>query len=137
MPFLDEIAARLVSQGVGTTSGTSRNIFTSSQAIIPDGNGPYLTLIETGGSGPTRVHNQTGALTQRPTAQIYVRASTYVAARAMARLAYLALDGVFNTTLSGTFYQSVTVRQDITDLQADDLGRARVVFNIDAEKHPS
>jgi len=47
------------------------------------------------------------------------------------------LDGLFNTILSGTYYQSVTARQEPTDIGLDDLQRPRIVFNIDAEKSPS
>lgn len=135
MSFLDEIANRLVAQGVGVLN---TSIFRSSKATIPPGPGPFITITETGGSGPTRVHNKSGASTQRPTAQIMVRASTYETARAKAKEAYDALDGVYNTTLSGTFYQSITARQEPTDIAPDDgAGRAMVAFNIDAEKLPS
>lgn len=132
--FLDEIAARLAAQGVGVV-GT--NIFKGSKALIPDGPGPYLSLTETGGSGPTRIHNVATAHTQRPTAQIAVRAQSYLAARTMIKAAYLALDGVFNTSLSGVFYQKITARQEPTDLGLDALGRPLLVFNIDAEKELS
>lgn len=132
--FLDEIAARLVSQGVGVI-GT--NIVLGSKAIIPKGPGPYLQLSETGGSAPTRVHNKTTANTQRPTAQIAVRALSYVVARTMAKAAYNALDGVRNTTISGVFYQSISARQEPTDIGLDGEARVLIVFNIDVEKQPS
>lgn len=134
MPFLDELANYLVAQNVGV-KGSS--IYLGSNAVIPTGDGPYMTLTETGGSAPSRVHNYAGAHTQRPTAQIAVRAKSYSVARAMAKAAYLALDGVFNTTLSGTFYQKITARQELTDIGLDDVGRPLIVFNIDAEKQPS
>lgn len=135
MAFLDEIAARLVSQGVGVL-GT--NIFLSSKTAIPSGNGPYLTLTETGGTGADRTQNNTAL--ERPTAQLHARASSYLTARAMLKAAYLALggpNGLHNVTLSGTWYLSVTARQNITDIGLDDAGRASVVFNIDAVKNPS
>ena len=132
--FLDEIAARLVAQGVGTVGS---NIFLGSKAVIPVGAGPYLTLTETGGSAPTRVHNEAPAHTQRPTAQIAVRAQSYLVARTMAKAAYLALDGVFNTTISSVFYQSITARQEPTDIGLDAEKRPMVVFNIACEKAPS
>jgi hypothetical protein len=132
--FLDEIAARLVAQSVGVIGS---NIFLGSKAVIPVGDGPYLSLTETGGSGPTRVHNQTGANTQRPTAQIAVRAKSYVVARTMAKAAYLALDGVFNTTISGVLYHSITARQEPTDVGLDAKERVLITFSIDAEKAPS
>jgi len=134
MSFLDEIAAKLAAAGVGTVGG---NIFLGSRAVVPDGDGPYITLLETGGSSPTRIQNQTAANTQRPTAQIVVRAKSYATARSKSKEAYLALDGLFNTILSGTYYQSVTARQEPTDIGLDDLQRPRIVFNIDAEKSPS
>lgn len=134
MPFLDEIAAKLVTASVGTIGS---NIFLGSKAIIPVGNGPYLSLVETGGSAPTRIQNVAAAHTQRPTAQVSVRAKSYQAARTMLQAAYAALDGTFNTTLSGTFYQSITARQEPTDVGLDDAGRAMIVFNIEVEKQPS
>ena len=135
MPFLDEIAARLVTQGVGTL-GT--NIFASSKAVIPVGNGPYLTLIETGGSGSAKTQNDTA--TERPTAQLSCRASTVSAARTMLKAAYDALggaNGLYNATLSGTMYLSITARPNITDIGFDSAGRAFLTFNIDVEKAPS
>ncbi len=139
MPFLDEIAARLVAQGVGTIGA---NIFLGSKAVIPPGNGPYLTLIETGGTAPTRVQNKTSVNTQRPTAQVAVRArrddgTGYNVARTMLKAAYDALDGIFNTTLSGTFYQRIVVRQEPTGIGLDANARPVIVFNIEAEKNPS
>src|SRR5438105_2093445 len=80
----------------------------ASGAVIPVGPGPYLSLIETGGSAPLRIHNVPGAHIQRPTGQVMVRGSSYQTTRAMAKAAYDALDGTFNTTLSGTFYQKIT-----------------------------
>lgn len=132
--FLDEIAAWLVSKGVGTIGS---NIILGSRGTIPTGDGPYISLTETGGSGPTRVHNEAGPHTQRPTAQVLVRAKNYLEARLMAKTAYDALDGVFNTRLSGVFYQKITARQEPTDIGLDQDKRVMISFNIDAEKQPS
>lgn len=135
MSFLDEIAARLVAQGVGTL-GT--DIFISSKAVIPTGNGPYLVLVETGGSGAAMTQNNTA--TERPTAQISCRASTTPAARAKLMLAYTALggaNGLHNVLLSGVAYLQVTPRQNITDIGLDAAGRAFFAFNVDVEKQSS
>lgn len=130
MAFLDEIAARLVAQSVGVI-GTS--IFLSTKTAIPPGNGPFITIVETPGYGAHRTHN--GDRIQRPSAQIVVRANTYPIARTRARLAYLALDGVFNTLLSGVFYHRIVATQEPFDLGLEEgTARARVAFNIDAEK---
>lgn len=53
----------------------------------------------------------------------------------MALAAYQALDGVYNTVLSGVFYQSITVQQEPNDLGLDSTGRRVMIsFNIQAEK---
>lgn len=135
MPFLDEIATRLQAQGVGTVNG---NIYATSKAVIPAGYGPYCTVTETGGTDPSRVQNQNPGATQRPSAHLFFRGMNYAATLAMARAAYVALDGIFNETLSGTFYLSVTARQEPTDLGVlDGNGRVQIVFNIATEKYPS
>ncbi len=131
MSLLDDLAARLVAQGVGTL-GT--NIFIASKAVIPTGAGPYLSLGGTGGVAPTRIQNKTTPNTRRPTVQVLVRASTTQAAMTMAEAAYAALDGVFNTTLSGVFYLNIKARQDITDMGLDASGRIQLVFNLNVER---
>jgi hypothetical protein len=137
MPFLDEIAAKLAAAGVGTVGV---NIFLGSGAVIPPlpAAGPFMSITETGGSAPLRIQNVTGAHVQRPTAQIMVRAASYSAARAMAKAAYDALDGIWNTTLSGTFYQKITARQEPTDIGLEEgTTRRMIAFNIEAQKQPS
>jgi hypothetical protein len=135
MPFLDEVAAALVAAGVGTLNG---NIFVSSAAIVPVGDGPYVVLVESGGSGSTKTQNNTAI--ENPTAQISCRAKRYVDARTKLKAAYDALggaNGLYNVTLSGTFYLKITARQGPTDIGLDGAGRAMVAYNIDAEKSPS
>lgn len=135
MPFLDEIATALQAAGVGTIN---TNIFISSKAVVPTGPGPYLVLVETGGSGSAKTQNNTA--TERPSAQVSVRATSYSAARAMLNLAYVALGGAngrFNETLSGVYYLSITARQNPTDIGLDGAGRAMLAYNIDAEKASS
>ena len=133
MALLDDLAAVLVAQGVGTLGV---NVFLSSGAIIPTGVGPYLTLVETGGVAPTRIQNKRAPNTQRPTVQVFSRATRYTDALVMARAAYVALDGIFNTTLGSVFYLKVAARQEPTDMALDGSGRAQIVFNLDVEKSP-
>lgn len=135
MPFIEEIEAKLVLDGVGI-HGTS--IILGRKGVIPAGDGPFMTLIQTGGLGATRIHNHDGAHTQRATAQIMVRAKAANVARAMADAAYVSLDGKFNLTLSGTFYQKIVARQEVEDLGPEEgTGRAMYGFNIEVEKDPS
>lgn len=134
MPVIDEIAAYLVAQGLGTYGA---NIIAGARGEVPTGDGPYLSLTETGGTAPTRVQNKAGASTTRPTVQIAVRAKSYAVARAKCKAAYDALDGLFNATLSGTFYQKITARQEPTGIGLDGKGRPVIVFNVEVEKDPS
>lgn len=131
--FVDEMARLLVHYGVGELA---TSIFIGSTAVIPAGDGPYLTIVDTGGVAPKRVQNGR-ILLQCPTAQILVRARPFNAARQMAAQAYDALDGRFNLTWEGVFYVKIAARQEPTDAGMDSAGRPCVVFNIEAEKEPS
>lgn len=95
--LLEELVKILTDAGVGTYGN---NIFDTSKADIPDGNGPYLSIIETGGTSPERTQNLvlTPAYPQ-PSAQIVVRATDYTDARTMARAAYVALAKIRNTDI--------------------------------------
>ena len=136
MGFIEEIRDRLVSQGVGVYGS---DIFLGSKASIPSGDGPYLSLTETGGTGSLRSHN--GTPVARPTVQILARAKNYNDAKIKLKLAFDALGGdkgLHNVTLSGTFYQSVTPRQQPTDLgMLDGNGRPMIAVNYEFEKQPS
>lgn len=95
--FLEEITKILMDASVGVANS---NIFTTSMKDIPDGDGPYLSIVETGGTFPERTHNSVSVPAYlRPTAQIVVRAGTYSAARTMARAAYNALAAVRNSNI--------------------------------------
>lgn len=96
--FLEELVELLVDGGVGTYN---TNIFTTSSKEIPVGDGPYLSIIETGGTFAERSHNETAAPAfERPSAQIVVRAKTYAAARTMANAAYSILEPIRNTNVT-------------------------------------
>lgn len=127
----DELAAYLSDKGVGTLGAT---IFLGSKAIIPTGDGPFLSLTETGGTNPRR---STTSKTQRPSLQVLARAKRYIDARLMISKAYEVLDGVYNTEISGVRYVSITARQEPTDIGLDGASRVMIVFNIDVEKQPS
>lgn len=133
--FLDEIAARLVAQGVGAVGAS---IFKGSKADIPTGDGPYISLTESGGSGSLRTHN--GTPVAQPTAQILCRAKSYLVARLKIKDAFAAFggdQGLHNVTLSGVFYQNIVPRQQPTDIGLDDLKRPMLAFNIECQKDPS
>lgn len=101
--FVEEIARILVDGGVGTLA---TDIFLTSEADIPSGTGPYLSIVDTGGSEPERTHNTISPPAyERRSASITTRAAHdesrgepngFKAAREMSRAAYLALAGVRN-----------------------------------------
>ena len=95
--FLEELVKILVTAGVGAYGV---NIHTTSQHAVPSGDGPFLSIRETGGPRGIYDHNTVGPAFSRSTALITVRASTYAAARTMARAAYDALVAVTNTTIT-------------------------------------
>ena len=98
--FAEEIVERLEDMGVGTFN---TNIFISGKAQVPAEGGPYLLVRETGGTTPERTHNDVSVPAYpRPSAQLTVRADTYVAARTMARVAWNALAGVRNQDLAAS-----------------------------------
>lgn len=134
MAVLEEVANKLVADGVGVLGTT---IFMGSAAVMPAGDGPYITLLETGGVQGGFTQNQDGVSTQHPTVQIVARGKNYPSTRAKAKAAYDSLDGTWNETLSGTFYLKITARQEPTDTGLDDAGRIRITFNVDTEKAPS
>lgn len=135
--FVEEIAIRLADQEVAIIG---RSIKWGGMAVLPEDvdDSGFITLTETGGTGSAKTHNDTA--TARPTMQVAATAATYGQARALAAAAFAALggeNGLYNLTLSGVFYLSIVARQGLTDIGLDNIGRPRVVFNIDAEKAPS
>lgn len=130
--FIDDLVTILTQAGVGTAGTT---IFWSSKAPIPTGDGPYLSIIETGGTDPWLVHNA-GSYYQRPSAQILARGKSYDATRNMIKNAYNALVRKRNVTINSVWYVSIDIHQEPFDLAVDDSGRIRYAFNITAVKRP-
>lgn len=91
--WVQELIAVLVGAQVGVEKV---NVFATSAATIPTGDGPYLSIRPTGGAAPEGTHNDGAAAYRRPGAQVLVRAKSWVAAEAMAIKAYDALVAVRN-----------------------------------------
>jgi hypothetical protein len=131
MSFLEDIIALLESASVGTQNV---NIFASTKAAIPKGNGPYLSIVETGGTSPDYIQNQILPAYHKPTAQLTCRAVSYSSARSMLANALNAMCAVNNQTVNGTFYQSIRPMQEIGDRGLDLIDRPTVGVNVIAEK---
>lgn len=55
--WADEIVKILVGAGVGTYGTMSDTIFIGPAAHIPDGDGPYISVIDTSAQAPDETHN--------------------------------------------------------------------------------
>lgn len=123
----------LIEQAGLGTYGTS--LFKGSKATYPIGDGPYVTIIETGGTAPEGTHNSpTKPAYVRPSVQIVTRAKKRDDARNRAQALYLLLYPVRDQFVNGTWWRSVTVVQEPFDLGVDDAGRIRFAFNINVVK---
>lgn len=132
MAWLDDLKTLSVAGGVSAGS-----ILLSSYAKIPAGDGPFLSIIETGGTAPDRTQGVAGNAYENPGAQFLARGASYTAARAMLVLAYNAVTGVQNQTVNGVWYVSIRpLQSQFIDLLSDEVGRARVAFNVLGNKRP-
>jgi hypothetical protein len=93
-----ELTRLLQTAGLGTEGV---DLWTSRRAAIPpDGAGPYTQVLINPGAAPEMIQNQDAPFTERPNAQVIVRATSNAVARARARAVYNALAVVKNQTLS-------------------------------------
>ncbi len=102
-PFDEEIATLLIAAGVVTAWGT--DLFGRSKSNLPTGDGPYVTMMLTGGPSPLRTHNagRAGRVAyRRLTAQVVARAASSTTAYTKAQAAYTALVPMRNTTVTPT-----------------------------------
>lgn len=126
--FADDIAAQIVLAGLGTAVGT--DIFLGSKAKIPstpENVGPYISVIDTGGSGALRSHD---SKYPRPSLQIVVRAASAVVAKTRAQAIHEAIGDLYNVTINARFYLEISAVQEVLDMQVDEAGRPRFGFNV-------
>lgn len=92
-----EVVRYLQDHGVGVEGAT---LFAGAHAVVPSGDGPYLTVSATGGPDGIRTHNVTqGPAYERPTFQVTVRARSVDAAVSMVWAAYNLLTAIRNQDL--------------------------------------
>lgn len=92
-----ELTRLLQDESLGTETV---DLFTGRRAAVPDGDGPYTQVLVNAGASPEMIQNQDAPFTERPNAQIVVRAASNAVARAKARAVYDALAVIKNRTLS-------------------------------------
>lgn len=131
MAFIEDLIYLLESNSIGVGNV---NIFATTKAAIPQGNGPYLSIIETGGSGPDYIQNQALPAYKHPTAQLTCRSVSNPSARSMLANALAVICAVRNQTVNGTWYLKIRPMQEIGDRGMDQIQRAMVGVNVMAEK---
>ena len=94
----DREIGKLINDASLGTFGT--DMFIGMEAILPNGNGPFVLIIDTGGSEPESTHNKVAGHTyEHLSFQVVVRARGYDAAKTRALAIWRTLDGVRNTTV--------------------------------------
>ena len=100
--FEDEIGKVLTLAGATTGFGT--DMYAMSKSNVPTGDGPYVSIVATGGPSPERTHNadrEEGKPAFRLlTAQIVARAKNSKTARAKAHACFDALYAIVNQTIT-------------------------------------
>ena len=91
----EEIVKVLNTAGLATL-GT--DTFVGPTATIPTGNGPYLSIMDTGGTAPVETHD--GLTYERLSVQVLIRALSYTIARTRALAVWRALKAVRNQTVT-------------------------------------
>ena len=134
--FVPDLIVLLEGAGLGLAYGT--NLFEGSKVVLPDGVGPFVSIIRTGGLGAEGTHNSTDVPAyERPTAQLVVRALDYKAAEALADVIYALFYGIGNQKINGTWWRELNPRSEPFDLPPDEKGRPRFAFNLDCVKRVS
>jgi hypothetical protein len=93
----EELVKVLIDAGLAVAVGT--DVFVGPIAVVPlSGDGPFINVIDTGGTAPDETHN--GSIYERLSAQLVIRAKDYTVARTRALAVWRALDGIRNTTIA-------------------------------------
>lgn len=136
MSLTSELATLIQTAGVPSTS-----IFRGRRANLPrdtsTNTGPFVSIIEAGGTNPEYTRDLPGVAYVHPSVSITVRHASSDTARALARTIYNALAAVENQTVDTTYYVRLYPRQEPFDMGLDDVGRAQFTFNVLADKRPS
>ncbi len=116
------VAAYLASAGLGAL-GTS--IFVNVKPATPDN---LISVFGYAGSPPERTHDTSG--NARPGIQVWVRDTSAGTGRTRIESIFNLLDGIANTSLSGTFFQEIAANQSPIPMGADANGRYEYSLNF-------
>ena len=116
----------------------SEDIILSSRGAVPTSNSDvFVSIAETGGTSPDRIHNVEGDAYENPSAQIVSRSKNYLEARQMLVAIKAKVSVIENERINGTWYVRIRPLQSILDLGLDRNGRARVALNVLGMKEES
>lgn len=133
--FWVDLVVLMTENGFGTY-GT--DIFKGSKPVVYQGDGPFTTIIPTGGLGDMGTHNASryAVAYEQPSAQIVVRAEDSDVAEGRARDLYFLLNFV-DQFVNGTWWMKCSPKQEPFELGLDGKNRPRFAFNIETIKRPS
>jgi len=126
---LVDIATYLDSQQASLTLGT--NLFLGRMPDSPD---TCVALYEYGGSAPDNTMGTGLPVLQNPSVQINVRAALYATAESLINSCWGTLEGIINTSLSGTRYNRMTAIQSPFVLERDSQDRVIFVQNFNVTR---
>jgi len=126
-------------EGGGFSLAYGTNLFKGPKAKIPDGPGPFVSLIRDGGVDPEGTHNSVNEPAyEKPGMQVVVRAVDYDVAETLALALFKFLWPLNDLFINGTWYRQVNLKgSEPFDLPPDEKGRARLAFNLDCVKRMS
>ncbi len=135
MPLVEDIVTLLTAASLGIIKV---DLFYSSRAILPDGDGPYTTLIETAGLIDEWIQNDvTRPAFEHGGAQLVTRAAHYIDARNKALAIYAEINKVHNQYIGTTWYRRIHPLQRPFDAgPPDEHNRALIKFNVLGERSP-
>lgn len=143
MGMIEEVAAHLVSSSTKFTAG--QTLFGNAHPVVDEAS---CSLWESGGSAPVQAYGSTNLPAwEQPTLQIIARTSRPSSgsllpftsnARSMIHDAFVILNRVTNTVLSGTTYLRIEPRQSVMVLPgAEEDGRIVFSVNFDVSRRPT
>lgn len=134
--FVEDLIYLFEHSPIGLTYGT--NLFKGPKAEFPLGDGPFMSIIKTGGLGAEGTHNSVdGPAYERPTAQLVFRGVDYDPAEALADAVYAFVFPIRNQFINRTWWRELHPRTEPFDLPNDEQDRIRIAFNIECVKRTS
>ena len=129
MALLIDVATYVDSQLVSLILGT--NLFVGRLPESPD---TCAVLYEYGGTPPDNTMGTALPSLENPSLQVLVRAANYASAQTLIQSIWVVLEGVVDTTLSGTRYNRISANQSPFPLDRDSVDRVLFVQNFDVTK---